>query len=134
VEGEFSRLRLRSGVDVTVVVGFVLDWWEVVDAAVEPHFVEPVDPAEGGELEVVDPAPGTFVADAFGLVQPDVGLGERVIGRSPRRFRSMPVRPRRGAVRPLEEPVGVADRRVLGAGVATTNNRPMSVSGRSAGR
>ncbi len=34
---------------------------------------------EGGELEVVDPAPGAFVADALGLVEPDHRLGHGVI-------------------------------------------------------
>jgi hypothetical protein len=59
------------GVDVTVVVGLELDWWDVADGAVQPGLVEPVHPAQGGELEVVDASPGPFVADALGLVEPD---------------------------------------------------------------
>lgn len=38
--------------------------------------IEPVDPAEGGQLEVVDATPGAFTADAFGLVQADGALSE----------------------------------------------------------
>jgi len=79
VEAEFSRQRVLSGVDVTVVVLFELDRGDVSEAAVEPRLVEPVDPAQRGELEVVDASPGSFVADALGLVEPDDGLGQGVI-------------------------------------------------------
>jgi hypothetical protein len=41
--------------------------------------VEPVHPAEGGELEVVDAAPGPVAADALELVEPDKGLGLGVV-------------------------------------------------------
>jgi hypothetical protein len=74
VEAEFSRQRLLSGVDLTVVLGLVLDGWDVLQAAVEPVVVEPVHPAERGEFEVVDAAPGPFPLGAFGLVEPDQAL------------------------------------------------------------
>src|SRR5664279_5357335 len=35
---------LLSGVDLTVVLGLVLDGWDVLQAAVEPVVVEPVHP------------------------------------------------------------------------------------------
>lgn len=60
---------------MTVVRVLVLDWWDVSDAAVQPGLVEPVHSAQGGEFEVVDAALGPFVADAFGLVEPDDALG-----------------------------------------------------------
>jgi hypothetical protein len=63
---------------VTVVLGLVLDGRDVADAAVQSVLVEPVDPVQGGEFEVVDAAPGPFVADALGLVEPDHGLSEGV--------------------------------------------------------
>ena len=44
----------------------------------EPVVVEPVDPFERRELEVVEAAPGAAVADELGLVQPDDRLGERI--------------------------------------------------------
>ena len=45
----------------------------------EAAVVEPVDPFEGGELEVVEAAPGAAVADELGLVEPVDGLGEGVV-------------------------------------------------------
>jgi len=81
VEGKFSRQRLLLGGDLAVVVLLVLDRWDVADAAVQACLVEPVHPAEGGQLEVVDPAPGAFVADQLGLVEPDQALGLGVVVR-----------------------------------------------------
>ena len=56
----------------------------VVDASV----VEPVDPFQGGELEVLEASPGAAVADELGLVEPDDRLGQGVVvalsGQSPR--------------------------------------------------
>jgi hypothetical protein len=60
---------------------FVLGWWHVAAVAVEPVFVEPVHPGEGGEFELVDvvPAVGVGPVDALGLVEPVGGLGEGVV-------------------------------------------------------
>jgi hypothetical protein len=69
VEGEFSRQRLLSGFDLTVVVVLELDGRDIADAAVEPAGVEPADPVQGSELEVVDAVPGSFRLSAFGLVE-----------------------------------------------------------------
>lgn len=52
-----SRQRLLRDVEVTVVDGLEFDRWHVVEAAVQPGVVEPVHPAQRGELEVVDGAP-----------------------------------------------------------------------------
>jgi len=41
--------------------------------------VEPVDPFQGGELEVVEASPGAFVADELGLVEADDRLGQGVV-------------------------------------------------------
>jgi hypothetical protein len=38
--------------------------------------VEPVDPLQGGVLDLVDPLPWVAPADQLGLVQPDDGLGQ----------------------------------------------------------
>ena len=46
MEGWFSRQWLLSGVVVTVVVGFVLDGWDVADLAVEAGVVLPPHPVE----------------------------------------------------------------------------------------
>ena len=34
----------------------------------EPALVEPVDPFQGGELEIIEAAPRPSIADEFGLV------------------------------------------------------------------
>ena len=81
MEGGFSRQRLLSGVVLTVVALLVLGRGGVDDGAVQAGGVEPVDPAEGGELEVVDSAERGVVADAFGLLEPDHRLRHRVIVR-----------------------------------------------------
>jgi hypothetical protein len=41
--------------------------------------VEPPDPLEGGELDVVERAPGTAWSDELSLEEPDDGLGQRVV-------------------------------------------------------
>jgi hypothetical protein len=45
----------------------------------EASVAEPVDPFEGGELEVIEAAPWSLVADESGLVEPVDRLGERVV-------------------------------------------------------
>ena len=51
MEGGFSRLRLLSGVDLTVVLGFVFDRGGVVQGAVQSGGVEPVHPGQGGQFK-----------------------------------------------------------------------------------
>ena len=58
---------------MTVVVGFVggcREPWAGFDLAVEAPVVEPVEVGEGGELDVVETAPGAFRVDQFPLVEP----------------------------------------------------------------
>lgn len=68
VDGEFSWQRSLRGVESTVVGVLVLDRGLVAQGGVQPAFVVPVHPVEGGQFQVVDAAPGTFPPDAFGLV------------------------------------------------------------------
>ena len=79
VEGWLSRQRLLLGVVVMVVVGFEFDGWDVAGLAVESDLVEPPNPVQGGEFEVVDAAPGAFMSNAFGLVEPDHRFGRGVV-------------------------------------------------------
>lgn len=58
---------------------FVLCWRDVAELAEQAAVVEPVDPFEGGEFEVVDAPPGAFVADQFGLLEPEHRLGQGVV-------------------------------------------------------
>ncbi len=64
---------------LTVVVGFELGWWDAAEVVEDASVVEPVDPFEGGEFEVVETAPWPFVADEFCFVEAVDGLGERVV-------------------------------------------------------
>ena len=41
--------------------------------------VEPPDPFEGGEFDVLDPRPGTAGVDELGLVEADDGLGQGTV-------------------------------------------------------
>ena len=67
VEVGLSRRRLLLGAVVMVVVRFELGGSDVVDLAAESDFVEPPDPFQGGEFEIVGAAPGAFMSNAFGL-------------------------------------------------------------------
>jgi len=55
----------------SVVRCLVLGGWDVAEVAVEPLLVEPVNPAERGQLDVVDGAPWSLVgaADQLRLVE-----------------------------------------------------------------
>lgn len=77
--GGFSRQRLLAGGVLTVVGLLELDGWDVAEGAVEAVLVEPVDPVQGRELEVVDTASGAFGTDALELGETDEGLRLRVV-------------------------------------------------------
>lgn len=50
------------------VVGLLeLDWWDHAKFAVKTAVVEPVDVLDRRDLEVLDAAPGSAVADEFGF-------------------------------------------------------------------
>ena len=61
---------------------FELCRWHVRAVAMQPVVVEPVDPRQRRELELVDVIPGPRrigPEDALGLVEPVGGLRERVV-------------------------------------------------------
>lgn len=45
----------------------------------QPAVVVPVDPFEGGDLDLVGRLPGSAGFDQFGLVEADGGLGQGVV-------------------------------------------------------
>jgi hypothetical protein len=68
-------------VHCTVVGGCVLGRGDGADVAVEAGGVVSVDPAEGGEFDVLDGLPASLAATAneLGLVKPVEGLGQGVV-------------------------------------------------------
>ena len=64
-----------AGILLSMVGGLELGWWEMADGLQEPAVVEPVDPLQGGVLDLVQAPPGAALADQLSLVQPDDGLG-----------------------------------------------------------
>ena len=46
---------------MTVVKVFEVCWWDASEVVEDAVVVEPVDPFEGDEFEVVEAAPGSFV-------------------------------------------------------------------------
>jgi hypothetical protein len=70
--------------------------------------IEPVDPLQGGVLDLVDAPPGAAPADQLGLVQADDRLGQGVVV-------AVAAGADRGDRAGLGEAFGVADRQVLAA-------------------
>lgn len=64
---------------VRVVLGLDLRWRLVVERGVDLGVVEPVDPAQGGQLEFFRASPRSFPVHEFGLVEPAQALGEGVV-------------------------------------------------------
>jgi hypothetical protein len=58
----------------SIVGGLKLRRWDIADWLQEPAVVEPVDPLQGGVLDLVEALPGATAADQFGLVQPNEAL------------------------------------------------------------
>ena len=71
--------RSFEGFGESVVELLELDGGEVVDRAVGALGVEPLDPAGCRCLDLIDVSPWALVVDELGLVEPDLGLGERVV-------------------------------------------------------
>ena len=69
---------------LTILTGFVLGGWHVADGAAEPTVIEPVDPLEGGQFEVLEPTPWASAVHEFGLVEPVHRLRQCVVVESPR--------------------------------------------------
>jgi hypothetical protein len=66
--------------------GFELCWWYVVEVAVQAAGVVPVNPAQGGQLDVLDGLPGSgacWSVDQFGLVVTVQGFSQGVVETSP---------------------------------------------------
>src|SRR6266545_5647591 len=63
---------------LTVVDGFVFCGWDVAERAVQAALVPPLDPCQGGQLDLFGGPPGAVAADQLRLVQPVDRLGERV--------------------------------------------------------
>jgi GAF domain-containing protein len=99
--------RLGEGWVLTVVDLFVFGWGEVCAGGVQSAVVEPVDPLEGGDLDLVEGAPGAASVDQLGLEQPNLGLGQGVVVRV-----ADAADAGRGAG--FGEPLGEPDRGVLG--------------------
>jgi hypothetical protein len=112
---------------VTVVVGFELGGWDATVVFEEASVVEPVDPFEGGEFEVVEAAPRSFVADKLGFVEPVHRFGERVV---------VAVAARTNAVDDTVrgEAFGVTDREILHAPVAVMHEGTVALAPRGAAR
>ena len=83
-------------------------WGDHADLAVEASVVKPVDVFEGGDLDVVDRAPGAAAVDQFGLVETDCRLGEGVVV-------GVAAASDAALEAGLVEALGVADREVLDA-------------------
>ena len=68
--------RSFEGFGQSVVELLELDGREVVDRPVGAFCVEPLDPAGGGHLDLVDVPPGPLVVDQLGFVEADLRLRE----------------------------------------------------------
>lgn len=88
------------------MIGLLLGGWDHPDGFEQAAVVEPVDPLEHGELDVVDVTPRTVSADDLGLEQSDDRLSKGVVVR-------VAHGPDRGGDAGLAEPFGVGDRDVL---------------------
>jgi hypothetical protein len=73
----FGFRSARYG-EFNAVGGFELDRQDTAERAAVPCVVEPVDPAEGREFDVIDSPPWSSM-DQLGLVEPVDRLGERVV-------------------------------------------------------
>ena len=89
----------------------VFCWWDVADLSVEASVVVPIDVLGHCDLDVVDAAPGTAVADQVGLEQGVERLSARVVIR-------IALGADRGHRPGVGEPLGVAHRQGLHAPVA----------------
>src|SRR3954447_2695156 len=79
METRWFGFRSACWGELSVVGGFELGRRDVAEGAVEPCVVEPVDPAERRELDVVDGPPGCLAADQLGLEHPVDGLGQSIV-------------------------------------------------------
>ena len=99
---------------MTVVGGLELCGWDVAAVFVEASVVEPVDPFQGGDFDVVGGAPRSFRFDQFSLVEAVDGLGQGIVV-------AVAGGPDRGVDPGLEEAFGEGDRGVLRPAVVVMN-------------
>jgi hypothetical protein len=92
-----------AGILPPVVGGLELGRRDIADRLQEPTVVAPVDPLQGGVLDLVKALPGAAAADQFGLVQPDDRLGQGIVI-------AVAAGADRGDRPGLGQPLGVADR------------------------
>ena len=92
---------------MTVVGSLEFCWWDVAAVFVEASVVEPVDPFQGRDLDVVSGAPRASGFDQLGLVETVDGLGEGTVV-------AVAGRPDRCVDTRIEQPFGERDRGVLG--------------------
>jgi hypothetical protein len=97
-----------NGVLLSSEGGLELGRRDMPNGLQEPVMVEPVDPFQGGVLDLVDALPGAAPADQLGLVQPDDRLGQGVV-------EAVAAGTDRAGGAGLGEPLGVADGQVLAA-------------------
>jgi len=62
-----------------MVLLFEFDRWDVADRLEQAPVVEPVDPFERRELDVIEVLPRSLLADQFGLEEADHRLGQGVV-------------------------------------------------------
>ena len=114
-----------AGILPSVVGGLELGWWEMADGLQEPAVVEPVDPRQGGVLDLIKTLPGATPADQLGLVQADDRLGQRIVER-------VATRADRAGRAGVGQPLGVADRQlVAGPDRSDAPGRPAEPAGAS---
>src|SRR5512135_3940511 len=118
-----TSLDQRPG--LTVVVNLGLRGRDRADLAVEAAVVPPIDVLGDRELELLDCPPRPVPVDQFGLQLPDRGLGEGVVV-------GVADAADRGDRAGRGEPLGVADREILTAGVGVGNEpvEPVLLSSR----
>ena len=107
METQFCESDCIGSAGLGPVEHFVFGRRDVTDRFEQSPVVEPVDPFQGGELDVVDVLPRSPSADHFGLVEPVDGFRERVVV-------GIALRSDRGDRSGLGETFGVADGEVLG--------------------
>ena len=106
----------------SIVSRLEFGWGDPADRFEKPPMVEPVDPLEGGVLDLVDVPPGAAAPDDLRLVEPVDGLGESVVvGVADAADGSLDAG--------LREALGVSDRKVLDPSIAVMdqvgNMRPV---------
>jgi len=62
-----------------MVLLFEFGRWDVADRLEQAPVVEPVDPFERRELDVIEVLPRSLLADQFGLEEADHRLGQGVV-------------------------------------------------------